>query len=544
MPKKAIETSADLFKALGEFYQASLSRPDQLIGTYFGIMQDTFASVTGAGTIEPERGDKRFADPIWSSNPAYKAMMQSYLTWSRGMTDWVDGLEMDERNKLRAKLLISMVTDTLAPTNALLGNPTAMKTTLEKGGKNLVDGAKHLVEDMVKNNGLPSMVDTSKFEVGGNLGVSDGQVVYREEHMELIQYAPTTEKVFKRPIFIIPPQINKFYVWDLSPGRSVIEYLVSEGHQVFIVSWRNPGTEQAHWGMDSYVEALDRASEVACKISKSKDLNFMGACSGGITASLLMSHWAAKGVKRANSFTLMVAVLDTKGAENTTMGLFANFETLELASMLSRSKGVLAGKDLQKAFAWLRPNDLIWAYWVNNYLLGNEPPAFDILFWNNDTTNLSAALHNDMLDMLAKGGAADGGDVEILGAKVDLSAVTCDKFVVGGTTDHITPWEGCYSSMQAFGGDSEFVLSQSGHIQAIVNPPTNKRAKFMTNKGNHSTPEEFLAGATMNEGTWWTYWAAWLQERAGSKVAAPKSLGSDAYPPLVAAPGTYVHEAA
>ncbi|MFA3917426.1 alpha/beta fold hydrolase [Ruegeria hyattellae] len=542
MPKKTLETSSDLFNALGEFYKASLSRPDQLIETYFGMMQETFASVTGSAEIAPERGDKRFVDPIWSSNPIYKAMMQSYLTWSRGLTEWVDDLEMEERNKLRAKLLISMVTDSLAPTNALLGNPTAMKRTLEKGGKNLVDGAKHLIDDMVNNNGLPSMVDTSKFEVGGNLGTSDGQVVYREDHLELIQYTPKTKKVFKRPIFIIPPQINKFYVWDLAPKRSAIEYLLEAGQQVFIVSWRNPSTEQSHWGMDTYIEALDRASEVACKISKSKDLNFVGACSGGITAALLMSYWAANGVKRANSFTLLVAVLKSEGAANTTMGLFANFETLELARMFSRSQGVLSGKDLQKAFAWLRPNDLIWAYWVNNYLLGNEPPVFDILFWNNDTTNLPAALHQDLLNMLSKGGATQDSDIEVLGSKVDLSAVTCDKFVVGGTTDHITPWEGCYSSMQAFGGDNEFILSQSGHIQAIINPPGNPRARFMTNKGKHASPEEYQAGATLNEGTWWDYWAVWLEERSGANVAAPKSLGSDAYPPLAASPGTYVHE--
>lgn len=542
MPKKSLETSADLLKAMGEFYTASLKQPDKLVAAYFGLMQDTFASLTGSAHVQPERGDKRFVDPIWTSNPAYKALMQSYLTWSQGMNTWVDSLDMDNRNKLRAKLLTSLVIDGMAPTNALLGNPAAMKATLEKGGKNLVDGARNLIEDMVNNDGLPSMVDTSKFEVGKNLGISEGQVVYREEHLELIQYTPKTEKVFKRPIFIIPPQINKFYVWDLAPKRSVIEYLLSKGHQIFIVSWRNPTAANADWGMDSYIQALDRASDVACDISKSKDLNFVGACSGGITASLLMSYWAARDIKRANSFTLLVAILNVDGAKETTMGLFANFETLELARMFSRSTGVLSGKDLQKAFAWLRPNDLIWAYWVNNYLLGNDPPAFDVLFWNADTTNLPAALHTDMIDMMAEGGAREGSDILVLGTKVDLGAVTCDKFVVGGTTDHITPWDGCYLSMQPFGGDNEFVLSHSGHIQAIINPPGNPKARFLTNKGTHSTAEEFKAGATMNEGTWWDYWAVWLAERSGAQVKAPAAPGSAAHVPMAAAPGTYVHE--
>lgn len=542
MPKKTIETSADLFKAMNQFYTASLKQPDKLLKAYGDLFQGTMTSLTGTSEVVPPKGDKRFMDPIWASNPAYKAMMQTYLTWSNGLNDWVEGLEIEGRDKLRAQILTSMLTDSVAPTNMLLGNPSAMKMTLEKGGKNLVDGAKHFIDDMVNNNGLPSMVDKSKFVVGENLGTSDGEVVYRAEMLELIQYTPTTEKVFKRPIFIVPPQINKFYIWDLAPNRSVIEYLLNKGHQIFIVSWRNPGADHADWGMDDYVEALDSASAVACEISNSKDLNLIGACSGGITTALLLSYWSAKGIDRANSLTLLVAVLDIEGAKNTTMGLFANMETLELARMFTRSKGILPGKDLQKAFALLRPNDLIWAYWVNNYLLGNEPPAFDILFWNADTTNLPSAFHTDMLDMLQKGGAREGADIEVLGTKLDLRAVDCDKFLVGGTTDHITPWDGCYLSMQAFGGNNEFVLSQSGHIQAIVNPPGNPKAKFLTNKGKHKTADEFMNGSEEHQGTWWDYWAIWMEERAGTQIKAPKSLGSKEYPPLAPAPGTYVHE--
>lgn len=542
MPKKTIETSVDLAKAMGEFYSASLRQPDKLFSAYFDAVQDTFASLTGGSQTQPERGDKRFNDPIWTSNPAYKSLMQSYLTWSRGLTEWVDSLDMDQRTKLRVNLLTSILTDSVAPTNMLMGNPAAMKTTLETGGQNLVSGAKHLIEDMVNNGGLPSMVDKSKFKVGENLGTSEGQVIYREDILELIQYKPKTEKVFKRPVFIIPPQINKFYIWDLAPGRSAVEFLLEQGHQVFIVSWRNPGEEHSDWAMDDYLLALDRASEVACEITKSKDLNFVGACSGGITAALLMAYWAAKGIKRANSFSLLVAILNVEGAKDTTMGLFANFETLELARLFSRSKGVLPGKDLQKAFAWLRPNDLIWSYWVNNYLLGNEPPAFDILFWNADTTNLPAALHGDMISLLEKGGAREGADISVLDTKVDLKKVECDKFVVGGTTDHITPWEGCYLSMQAFGGDNEFVLSQSGHIQAIINPPGNPKARFMTNKGDHASSEVYLKGAETNEGSWWLYWAKWLEERAGTQVKAPEQLGSEKHVPLADSPGTYVRE--
>lgn len=544
MPKKAIETSTDLFKAMSQFYTASLKKPDKLFQAYSNLVQDTLSSMTGGSDIQPQKGDRRFADPIWGSNPAYKSLMQTYLAWSNGLNDWIGALDIEPRDKLRAQLLASMLTDSMAPTNMLLGNPAAMKTTLEKGGKNLVDGAKHFIDDLVNNNGLPSMVDKSKFKVGENLGISEGQVIYREDMLELIQYKPTTDKVFKRPIFIVPPQINKFYIWDLAPNKSVVEYLLNKGHQVFIVSWRNPGPDHADWGMNDYVASLDRASSVACEISKSKDLNMIGACSGGTTTALLLSYWASKGIKRANSLTLLVAVLDIEGAKNTAMGLFANVETLELARVFTRTKGVLPGKDLMKAFAWLRPNDLIWSYWVNNYLLGNEPPAFDILFWNSDTTNLPSAFHTDLLNMLEKGGAREGADIDVLDTKMNLRAVDCDKFIVGGTTDHITPWDGCYLSTQAFGGDNEFVLSQSGHIQAIVNPPGNPKSQFLTNKGKHATPEEFENGSEKHQGTWWDYWAVWLEERAGTKVSAPKSLGSADHKPIVASPGTYVHEAA
>ena len=542
MPKKTVDTSADFVKAMGQFYAASLRDPSKLFAAYGDMIQATMASFYGASDMAPAKGDKRFADPIWASNPAFRALMQSYLTWAAGLNDWVNDLDIDARDKMRAQILVSILTDSMAPTNCLMGNPSAMKKTLELGGKNLMAGAKHFIDDLIHNNGLPSMVDKSKFQVGDNLGISDGQVVYREDMLELIQYCPKTPKIYKRPIFIVPPQINKFYIWDLAPNRSVVEYLLDQGHQVFIVSWRNPSADHAAWGMDEYVACLDRATLVACDISKSNDLNMIGACSGGITTALLLSYWAAKGIVRANSMTLLVAVLDIEGAENTTMGLFANVETLELARMFTRSKGVLPGKDLQKAFAWLRPNDLIWSYWVNNYLMGNEPPAFDILYWNADTTNLPSKFHTDMLNMLQSGGARSDVGIRVLDTDLNLAAVTCDKFVVGGTTDHITPWQGCYQSMQSFGGHSEFVLSQSGHIQAIVNPPGNPKSKFMTNTGQHSNSDEFIAGAQDHQGTWWDYWATWLRERAGSQVAAPKTLGNKTYQPLCASPGTYVHE--
>ena len=544
MERKRMESAADLATSIGKFYVRAVTQPMTALGGSLAASQEVLKSLTGQSEIEPDKSDRRFKDPAWTSNPGYRFLMQSYLAWSGAITSWVDSLDVPERDKLRAKLLANLVTDALAPTNALLTNPTAMRATLDTGGKNLVAGLRHLMHDITANNGLPSMVDKSKFQLGKNLAMSEGKVVYAEDHLELIQYTPKTAEVWKVPVFIVPPQINKFYIWDLAPGRSIVEYLVGQGHQVFIVSWRNPSDAQADWDLESYVQALDRASAAACEIAGSETLNIVGACSGGITAALLIALWGARGTKRAESFSLLVAIIDAEGGADTSLGLFANIEALELAKLFSRSKGVLEGRDLERAFAWLRPNDLIWAYWVNNYLLGHEPPAFDILYWNADTTNLPAGLHRDLLDLLQHGGMAGGNGPTICGHKLDLAQITCDAYLVGGETDHITPWEGTYLTTKGLGGNWQYVLSQSGHIQSLINPPGNPKARFLTNAANPPMADGFLAGATSHQGSWWPHWAEWLSAHGGEKVAAPKTLGSKKHKPGVDAPGSYVLAAA
>lgn len=537
MPTEKIDTLRDFTRSFMKMQMTALRQPQTAMSALLDAQAETLRALAGQSDLQPERGDKRFKDPVWNSNPAYKALMQSYLAWTNGLDSWLNDLDIPDRDKLRSQFVSRLLLDGLAPTNFVASNPAAMKATFEQGGDNLVRGLKNLARDMTENGGLPSTVDKSSFKVGETLAVTPGSVIYSEDHLELIQYKPQTDKVFERPIFIVPPQINKFYIWDLAPGRSIVEALIKAGHQVFIVSWRNPGPEYADWGLNSYVDALDRATEAACEISGSKDLNVVGACSGGITASVLLSQWAANGIKRAKSVSLLVTILDTAGAKDTTMGLFTNLETLELAKLFSKGKGVLEGKDLERAFAWLRPNDLIWSYWVSNYLLGNEAPAFDILYWNADTTNLPARLHADLLGLLQAGGLAQDG-LEQDGRKIDLSAIKVDAFLVGGETDHITPWAGCYLTRNILGGDSTYVLSQSGHIQSLINPPGNPKARYLTNSGKHDTPESFLEGAEKNEGSWWPMWIEWLSARGGKEVAA-KPVGSKANPAGIAAPGNY-----
>ncbi|WP_170755787.1 PHA/PHB synthase family protein [Ruegeria lacuscaerulensis] len=526
--------------AISNFYSAMAKQPMEFMRMGMNTGNQMFGIFSGLGPTQDAPADKRFADPVWESNPAYRSLKQSYLAWCSNTMNWIDELDLDYRDAERMKLLTGTFLDTWSPTNVLMGNPSAMKKTLETGGENIVAGMRNLLDDVVNNGGMPSSVDRSKFEVGKNLGISKGDVVHRDELRELIQYSPQTDKVKGTPILIVPPQINKYYVWDLSPERSLVEFLVQQGFTVFIVSWRNPGSEDADYGLDDYVRSLDDASEIVTKITNSPKVHIAGACSGGITMSMLLSYWAAKGIDRAASATFLVTILDTDGAANTSMGLFANMEILELAKTISRAKGVIDGNDLAKVFAWLRPNDLIWAYWINNYLMGQNPPAFDILFWNDDTTNMSAGLHSDYMDLLQANGLKSG-TAEVLGEAADLSNVTCDSYVLGGTTDHITPWDGCYRTVHMLGGTSEFVLSSSGHIQAIVNPPSNRKAKFRRMVNPPESTEMYLENSTEVDGTWWLHWVEWMTERSAKEKAAPKSTGNKDYPAICASPGTYVH---
>ncbi|NQD94546.1 class II poly(R)-hydroxyalkanoic acid synthase, partial [Pseudomonas sp. CrR25] len=431
----------------------------------------------GQSELKPEDGDRRFADPAWSQNPLYRRYLQTYLAWRKELHEWVEYSNLSEQDVSRSHFVINLMTEAMAPSNSM-ANPAALKRFFETGGKSLLDGMSHLAKDLVNNGGMPSQVNMDAFEVGKNLATTEGAVVFRNDQLELIQYRPTTEKVHERPLLVVPPQINKYYIFDLSPEKSLARFLLRNGVQTFVVSWRNPTKAQREWGLSSYIEALKEAIEVILAITGSPDVNMLGACSGGLTTASLLGHYAALGEQKVHALTLLVSVLDTQ--LDTQVALFADEKTLEAAKRRSYQAGVLEGSDMAKVFAWMRPNDLIWNYWVNNYLLGNEPPVFDILYWNNDTTRLPAALHGEFIEMFQTNPLIRTGALEVCGTPIDLKQVTCDFFCVAGTTDHITPWEACYKSAHLFGGKCEFVLSNSGHIQSILNPPGNPKARYMT----------------------------------------------------------------
>ncbi len=495
----------------------------------------------GMSEIEPRAGDKRFGDPAWREHPIYRRLMQSYLAWCSAMHDLVGDDDFgDWKDAEQMRFVVTLMTDALAPTNTLVGNPAALKRVFDTAGMSLARGFKNFLNDVIYNGAMPQQVDKRPFAVGKNLAVSPGAVVMRTPLCEVIQYSPVTEKVFERPLVLIPPQINKYYIMDLAPGRSFIEYAVKHGIQIFTISWRNPTPENRNWGLDDYVTACRQALDAACEITGSADANVVAVCAGGITTSLLLGHLAATQENRVHAATLLVTMLDTSMPSMT--GMFATEEAIKSAITKSNRKGVLDGADIARVFAWLRPNDLVWNYWVNNYLMGQDPAAFDILYWNSDSTCLPAKLHEGFLDLFLRNPLTRPGEVTILSTPIDLRAVKNDMYLVAGMTDHICAWRACYRSTAMFGGNLEFVLGSSGHIQSLVSPPGNFKSRYYINSKLPDDPDKWLKGAAEYKGTWWDHWLKWLSARAGWEKAAPPRLGSDRYQPSDSAPGLYVHE--
>lgn len=540
-------TREDIFGAVAVMLRETASDPQRLMKHSQAMGEDMLKIMTGKSELTPDPKDRRFQDPTWQYNPFMRAGMQYYLAVQKGAARWLEDLELDELEKDRARFISNIIIDSLAPTNTLMGNPSAQKMAITSGGLSLVKGLKNAYDDIVHNKGMVSQVDKKPFKLGENVATSKGDVVLRTEMMELIHYAPTTEKVYDVPQLTIPPQINKMYINDLSPEKSVVKYQLDNGIQTFVISWKNPSADQGHWDMADYVNSCREAMEAVSKITGSKTVNVSAGCSGGQTAAMLASKMASDKDPLLGSLTLMVCVLHPK-QNDIEAGSLVSENGLALARRRASKKGVIKGDDLSRGFAWLRPNDLIWNYVINNYLLGQDPPAFDVLFWNADATNLSGALMGDFLTVFETLAFTKQGEVEMVDHKIDLSKVTSDLFILGGVTDHITPWKATYRSTRLFGSkDITYVLSHSGHMQAILNPPGNPKARYYLQKDGKKklpdTAEKWLEGAEEVAGSWWPFWMKWVQERSGKQKAAPAKTGNKAYPPLDPAPGLYVMDA-
>ncbi len=520
---------------------ALASRPQLVAGRGGRLLSELARIAVGTSQVQPSRRDRRFADPGWAGNPLLRRAMQAYLFTAESAEGLVAGAGLDWADSERVGFVLTNLIDALAPSNNPLLNPAAVKAAVDTGGGSAVAGVRHFAADIAAAPRVPSMVEPDAFEVGVDLAVTPGSVIARTPVFELIQYRPATAAVRHVPLVIVPPVINKFYVMDLAPGRSMAEYLVGRGQQVFMISWRNPDARHAKWDLDTYGQAVLDAMDAAARITGSEQTALAGACSGGIIAAMVAAHLAHAGQQdRIAALTLLVTVLDQARAG--LASAVVDERTARLAAARSRARGYLDGRSLAEVFAWLRPNDLIWNYWVNNYLLGRKPPPFDILYWNADTTRMTAGLHQDFLQLGVANALVRPGRATMLGSPVDLAAVDRDTYLVAGITDHICPWQSCYRSTQLLAGRERFVLSTSGHIAAMVNPPGNDKARYQLAKECPEDPQQWLGRAETRDGSWWPDYADWLAERCGEEKAAPGELGGGGLVPICDAPGTYVYD--
>ena len=490
--------------------------------------------------------DRRFAADAWSTNPAAAFTAQLYLLNARTLLQLADSLQGDSKTKARIRFAIQQWVDAASPSNYLALNPEAQKRAIETRGESIAQGLQHLLEDM--RQGHLSQTDESVFEVGRNVATSEGAVVFENDLFQLLEYKPLTPQIHERPLLLVPPCINKYYILDLQPENSLIRYAVEQGHRVFVVSWVNPDETLAGKTWDDYVEAgVIAAIDVAREIAGAKDINTLGFCVGGTLLACALAVLAARGQQPAASLTLLTTFLDFTNTG--VLDLFVDEAMVQMREMTIGAEsptgpGLLKGKELAATFSFLRPNDLVWNYVVGNYLKGETPPPFDLLYWNSDSTNLPGPwycwyMRNTYLENNLK----VPGRLEICGEKIDLSRIKAPAYIYASREDHIVPWDSAYLDTQVLTGKKRFVLGASGHIAGVINPPVKKKRSHWISKPDAALPaasSEWFANAQERPGSWWTDWAAWLSTHAGKSIPAPKTLGSKRYKPVEPAPGRYV----
>lgn len=489
----------------------------------------------------PVSKDRRFSDPAWEDNPAFFALRQSYLAALGLAEDLLEAGRGDSADALadsKAEMATRLLFDALAPTNFLLTNPAALKRAFETAGGSLVSGARNFLDDVMHNNGRPRQVDTRPFHLGENLAATAGKVVFRNDLMELIQYAPQSEEVHERPMLASPPWINKYYVMDLAPGRSFIEWAVQHGRTVFAISYRNPDAGMRDVTLDDYlIQGPRTALDVITDITGAETIDIVGLCLGGALTAMTAAYLTHTGDTRIGSITLLNTLLDYR--DPGALGMFTDEKTVAQLEKQMAAKGFLEASNMATTFDLLRANDLIFNYVVSNWLMGQDPPAFDILAWNVDSTRMPAAMHSFYLRSLYMKNQLARGELEIAGQRLSLADIKSDAYIVGAVNDHIVPWQGSYSATHLLAGEVRYVLTSGGHIAGIVNPPTPK-AWYEVAEANPPEPTQWRESAVRRSDSWWADWAEWGAERAGPLVAPP-TLGSERYPALGDAPGDYVH---
>jgi polyhydroxyalkanoate synthase subunit PhaC len=501
---------------------------------------------TQAEDTTPKLPDRRFAANDWATNPATAYMAQMYLLNARTLMQLADSIQGDEKTKGRIRFAVQQWVDAASPSNYLALNPEAQRRALETGGESIAHGLQHLLHDIQQ--GHLSQTDETVFEVGRNVATTEGAVVFENELFQLLEYKPLTAKVHERPMLFVPPCINKFYILDLQPDNSLIRYTVGQGHRTFVVSWRNPDESLAAKTWDDYIEdAVLQAIRVVQEITGSEQLNTLGFCVGGTLLACALAVLAARGEQPAASLTLLTTFLDFSNTG--VLDLFVDEASVQLREATIGAEaptgpGILNGKELAATFSFLRPNDLVWNYVVGNYLKGETPPPFDLLYWNSDSTNLPGPWYVWYLrNMYLENNLKVPGKLTVCGEKVDLRTIKAPAYVYASREDHIVPWDAAYLNTQVLQGKKRFVLGASGHIAGVINPPEKKKRSHWTTKPGAALPAtatEWFATAQEAPGSWWPDWADWLKGHAGKQIAAPKAFGNKRYKAIEPAPGRYV----
>jgi len=492
--------------------------------------------------VSPEPGDRRFSAPEWHDSPIYDYLHQAYLLNTQYLKQVVEVIPAeDEKAKNRMRFLARQVADAMAPSNFAATNPEFIQRALETKGQSITDGINNLIKDFEK--GRISMTDESVFEVGQNIATTEGAVVFENDLMQLIQYAPLTPKVGTRPLVVVPPCINKFYVMDLQPDNSLIRFMVEQGNTVFLVSWRNPKEEQGHLKWDDFLEHGPIAAlQVARDICKVKQVNALGFCVGGTILTSSLAVLKARGETPVASLTLLTTLLDF--SDTGEIGLFIDEKGLAAREATIGAGGLLPARDLQNTFSFLRANDLVWNYVTGNYLKGQKPQAFDLLYWNSDSTNLPGPFACwYMRNLYLENSLREPGKLEMCGERVDLGTLDMPVYLLATREDHIVPWQSAYQSTRILGGKSRFVLGASGHIAGVINPASKNKRSYWVNEDVKADAEGWLSAAAEQKGSWWNDWSAWLKPLAGD-LRAPRKPGNTKYKPIEPAPGRYVKERA
>lgn len=484
--------------------------------------------------------DRRFASAAWTEQPYFAWLKQAYLLYAEYLTSLASLAQLPPDEKRRLEFSVRQFVNAIAPTNFPATNPDVLARAIETKGASVVEGLRNFAGDVAR--GRITMSDESAFEVGRNLAVTPGSVVFRNELIELIQYDATTARVAKRPLLMVPPCINKYYILDLTPANSFVRHAVRHGHTVFMISWRNVPAKLGRLTWDDYLERGVLAALAVVKvIARSQQVNTLGFCVGGTLLACALAVLAARDDKTASTVTFLTTMLDF--ADPGEIGVYVTREMLATREAQLVAGQRVHGSELASAFASLRPNDLVWSYFVNNYLKGRTPPAFDLLYWNGDSANLPGPMYAYYIrNLYLENRLRERGALTMLGEKVDLARITGPTYVYASREDHIVPWRTAYRTLDLVGGKKVFVLGASGHIAGVVNPPESHKRNYWTHSTLETSADDWLANATSHPGSWWPHWHRWLERHKGGERAAPKRTGSAAYPPLAAAPGVYVRE--